>query len=310
MCSNSNNNNISNSKLFNVTYLGSKEFWMLAITEQLKLCKQHIYRQKAAREKAKNNNTDFSTIFSTDNWLRDRKFFYLKIKQRLSSVRQPSVLTAYKNKLTFTNEQRDILYGCMLGDLSVRRAATNYSLKYSQSHIHKQYVGHLYDIFYNWCLTPPAPNLRTYVLHGKEYSQLQWQWDSISHPEITKLAESFYISKDPNSNIKTKTVPQYFIRDYITPRSVAYWFMDDGSKSDSTKNEGKGIMFATHGFSYNEVSYMSQELNTKCNWNTFVTKNKGKHVIVTSGRDYESFMELVYPYIHPSMYYKLPSKRK
>lgn len=58
-----------------------------------------------------------------------------------------------------------------------------------------------------------------------------------------------------------------------------------------------------------EVEVMCKELRDKFKLETWVGNNKGP-VIKISGRSYERFMDLVGPFIHESMRYKLPSNRK
>jgi hypothetical protein len=55
---------------------------------------------------------------------------------------------------------------------------------------------------------------------------------------------------------------------------------------------------------------MSQELNDKFNFNSWVGKNKNKPVIKISGTNFELFKDLTLPYIIPSMLHKLPDSRK
>lgn len=45
---------------------------------------------------------------------------------------------------------------------------------------------------------------------------------------------------------KKKLISKDLIKDYLTPRGLAYWFMDDGRKLDYSSNNGKGIIFNTH----------------------------------------------------------------
>ena len=103
-----------------------------------------------------------------------------------------------------------------------------------------------------------------------------------------------------------KIIKPGLILDYVTPVSLAYWFMDDGSKLDHSKNKGKGIVFNTQGFSELSVDMMIKELEIKYNFIVWKSFNKNKPIIKLSGHSYNSFYELVFPYMHPSMYYKLP----
>jgi hypothetical protein len=51
---------------------------------------------------------------------------------------------------------------------------------------------------------------------------------------------------------------------------------------------------------------MSKELNDKFNLQSWTIPNKGKLIIKLPARVFPKFLELVSPYIHPHMKYKLP----
>ena len=55
-----------------------------------------------------------------------------------------------------------------------------------------------------------------------------------------------------------KSVPAGLIKDHLTARGLAYWFMDDGGKMDYIE-KSNGIELHTQGFTEEEVSNMSKE---------------------------------------------------
>jgi len=62
-------------------------------------------------------------------------------------------LIAYKKKLGekgFTQEQKDILIGTLLGDSSMQAVneSQNSSIKFEQSIKNMEYIKHIYEIFY------------------------------------------------------------------------------------------------------------------------------------------------------------------
>lgn len=67
----------------------------------------------------------------------------------------------YKKTLKLTKSQREILIGVILGDahLETQDNKQTYRIKFAQSVAHKPYLGHLYDIFKDWVLTPPKYNV-------------------------------------------------------------------------------------------------------------------------------------------------------
>jgi hypothetical protein len=54
--------------------------------------------------------------------------------------------------------------------------------------------------------------------------------------------------------------------DHLTPRGLAYWYMDDGGKLDYNKNtKNKSVVLNTHSFTTLEVETMSEQLSSKFN---------------------------------------------
>lgn len=100
------------------------------------------------------------------------------------------------------------------------------------------------------------------------------------------------------------------ITDHLTAEALAYWFMDDGSKGDFTRNEGNQIHIHTQGFTEEQVKGMRKELNQKFGLKAWAKPNKGAHGIAISSDSYEIFKELVEPYFVNLMRRKLPSVRK
>jgi LAGLIDADG DNA endonuclease family len=71
------------------------------------------------------------------------------------------------------------------------------------------------------------------------------------------------------------------IKNHLTGRGLAFWFMDNGSKLDYNKNSvNKGLVLNTHSFTR-------------------------ENIIVKQSESYNKFINLTYEYIYPSMRYKL-----
>ena len=97
------------------------------------------------------------------------------------------------------------------------------------------------------------------------------------------------------------------IKDHLSKRGLAYWFMDNGGKLDYNKNsKNQGLVLNTQSFSKEEVEMMSKELNVKFNLSTSLRLNKNKYVIVINSTSFQRFLDLTYQFIIPSMRYKLP----
>ena len=90
---------------------------------------------------------------------------------------------------------------------------------------------------------------------NKLYSAIKFQTLSLSCFNIYR--ELFY-------NLKGTKILPVNIEQLITPKGLAYWFMDDGYKS------GKGLYICTESFSLNEniilINILKNKFNLECNY--------------------------------------------
>ena len=206
-------------------------------------------------------------------------------------------LEQYKKMLKLTQEQRQVLVGILLGDahMETRDNGQTYRLKVEQSEKHRLYVQHLYELFSDWVRTPPQ--LKDKLRNGVETRNVWFQ--TLSHGAFRFYAGQFC---DTNS----KRVPKLIHR-WLTPRSLAYWFMDDGSTKSS---QSKAMIFNTQGFSPGDVARLAKALESKFGLEVKPRKQKDGLQLYVSGRSYETLLELIEPFIIDDMKYKLPPKRK
>ena len=124
-----------------------------------------------------------------------------------------------------------------------------------------------------------------YRINSYTFSSFNW-----IHGMFYKLIDNKYI----------KIVPLN-IGEYLTPLALAIWFMDDGSSL------GRGARIATNCFTLEEVNFLCNVL--KIQYNIIATANKcGKdkgHIIYIHVNSMKLFMNIVKPYLLPSLYYKL-----
>ena len=63
------------------------------------------------------------------------------------------------------------------------------------------------------------------------------------------MAELFLLDKGGK-----KGISENLVLDHLTPRGLAYWFMDDGGKLDYNKNsKNRSVVLNTHSFTDLEV---------------------------------------------------------
>jgi hypothetical protein len=135
----------------------------------------------------------------------------------------------------------------------------------------------------NYRLEVSKPDSRT----GKVYKS--WRGNSKSHPVFTKIYNELY----PNNK---KVLTQEYLDTIHHPIALAYWFMDDGCKN--------GVL-STNCFSEQEdellVSWMKNKWGIECT----LQRNKTNFVLYIKSESRLKFEKLIFPYMLPSMYYKL-----
>jgi len=206
-------------------------------------------------------------------------------------------IEAYKKNLRLSPLQREILVGILLGDacLETQNGGLTYRLKIEQCAAHEVYVRNLHELFEAWVLTPPR---RRTVRSGSSES-VNWVFQTVSHPAFRFYAHQFYAAR-------TKRVPKLIHR-WLTPRGLAYWYMDDGSLKST---QSKGVIFNTQGFARPDVERLVDVVRTKFELEASRRKQPEGDQIYISGRSFEKFVDLIDPYVTEDMRHKVPLPRR
>lgn len=199
--------------------------------------------------------------------------------------------------LKLSKLQREILTGILLGDgnLLANTHKTKYTLRILQSEKHKDYVFHLYEIFKNFTVSPP----KQYIFTDKRFPDKiysRWYFNTVAHPAFRFYAHQFYSGK-------IKKVPK-LIHKWLSPRAIAYWYMDD--KAQKWKGKSLGVRFCTDRYTLSEVKSLISILENKYNLKCSVEKKQNKHRIYISSDSYHILKNLIFPFIIPCMHYKFP----
>jgi hypothetical protein len=157
--------------------------------------------------------------------------------------------------------------------------------------------GDVHKLFYEWVLSEPHKKSR---ISPKGNSIVNWGFQTFSHEAFKPLAALFLIQKQ-------KGICENLIIDHLTPRGLAYWWMDDGGKLNYNKNtKNKSVVLNTQSFTELEVANMSEQVSSKFNLLCEVRSNKNKKVIVILDSSYKTLYSLIDPYLVNEMRYKLP----
>lgn len=185
--------------------------------------------------------------------------------------------------LLFTESEEQVVLGSILGDANI---TTDGRLR--ESHSTKQleyleYKGSMFEnIEFNFIKSKTRYDKRT----NKFYHSCHL--DSRVYQNFKNYRETWY----PQG----KKVINYndFLR--IEGKALAIWFMDDGCKYNNS------ILIATDSFDRKDLEFCCTVLKKKFDLNFRISKKNRLYLL---RKDYTVFYNLVIPYMHASMLYKL-----
>lgn len=197
--------------------------------------------------------------------------------------------TLTNKNLQLTEEQWEVLYGSLLGDMSIDTNWKNSRLIISQGGEQEEYFDYKCEIFKNLIGKPSKEDRydkRTNKWYHKYYVKF------LTNPIYTKLKEELY----PN-NIKTVT------KDWlnkVTPRGLAFWFMDDGTNCGT---------IATNSFNKDEclliVDWFKEKWGIECTLQSSNNNGNKQYLVYIKNESRPKLYSLISPYFIPSMMYKL-----
>lgn len=196
----------------------------------------------------------------------------------------------FQEKHELSEAQEQMILGSLLGDMSLStpnekhptsRLAIVQSEQQEELFMKKAEI--LGEFMGSYRLYTPNPDPRT----GKVYKS--WRGNSKAHKIFTNMFTLLY----PNG---IKTITREYLDKITNPIALAYWFMDDGC------NDGT---LATNCFSETEVDLLIDWLRSKWNIKSRKWSRAECFVIYISKESRLDFERLIFPYMLPSMYYKL-----
>ena len=198
----------------------------------------------------------------------------------------------YKKTLKLTDRQRQIIIGTALGDghLETPNKGRTYRLRIEHSLKQKAFVDWLYQELKPWVLS--APQIKKQIVNGKIFHK--YWFNTVAHGSLRFYGQQFY-------QAKKKVVPKLIHR-WLTPLSMAVWYMDDGSIK--SKNHRARII-NTQGFTKREVAILIRALKDKFAIQSQLRKQKEGYQIMILAESAIKFAKLIKPYLHSSMKYKI-----
>lgn len=195
--------------------------------------------------------------------------------------------------LTLPEYVFEALVGIMLGDghINQRSLTSNARFIFGQSgkEAKRAYFVHVYDLFKPFCSPDSKYYLKTWI--DKRSGTVQTSISFVTIPCFNIFREMFYLD-----GIKIVPVDIY---NNLTAVGLAYWIMDDGSKS------GQGLHFNTYGFDHQSIDRLLFVLRGKFDLEcTIHTHPRGQRLFIPSP-SMPRLRELISPYIVSSMQYKI-----
>jgi len=194
--------------------------------------------------------------------------------------------------MQLSNRQRAIIVGTLLGDGCLERNGTNVRLRLEHSIKQKQYLLWKYKELQELITGQP---MKIHAFHKKQ----QCFYDSLRTCTFSNdTFESYWNVFYPNAK---KVLPSNISELLTDPLSVAVWFMDDGYK----RNDCNAFRLSTESFQKSEQQKLCEVLKQNFDIESTLHKKGRWWNIYIPCKSSKRFVEIVRPYIIPSLMYKI-----
>lgn len=199
-----------------------------------------------------------------------------------------------------SSELKGFLTGLLIGDGSIDKGVTKRA--FSIKSIDKSFIDRIEQEIKS------CTNFKYRVKYTPEHfssgcnHKESWEFRIDAHPYFNKIYHKFY--DDYRHRIISKYIPKY-----MTPYGVAMWYMSDGYVCLVGRSRGtirsRRIDFATDRYSLKEVESLKKMMLHKFNIECSVVKRGQFYRLRVKQVSYELFINTIFPYLLPSMYYKI-----
>jgi hypothetical protein len=196
--------------------------------------------------------------------------------------------------------QEEIIVGIMLGDGSMktrgRAAGPQTQIRFEQQVSSREYVEQVYMKFVDFVGKPPQHRVST-------KSTGSYVFRTYHRDCLRYYANAFYYQN--NQQEWHRAVPKN-IHKMLTARSLAYWFMDDGSWARS------GLLYLnTQSFTRDgDQERLIKALDKNCGIKATRQRDGKYYRLYILRESHDQFYELVHPYIYSCFVYKLAFYRE
>lgn len=226
--------------------------------------------------------------------------FYYKLikKSSLFKINNFHSLVKAKNRIGPHNKDViSVIIGSLLGDAyGNKRFVEGTRICYRQSIIHKEYLFWLYQFFNNrgYCSNlEPRIYTGSLKIKGIEKKYSGYEFNTYTFRSFDWIYKMFYKNG--------KKIIHSNLGNYLTPLALAIWISDDGCWVNS------GVRISCNAFTLIEVKLLIKILNKNfgliCNVQNIYILNK--YSIYIQSKSIPKLREIIAPFIHNSMLYKL-----
>lgn len=201
--------------------------------------------------------------------------------------------------------QKDLIFGTLLGAGNLQTNTSGNTWRYRAVHktAHEAYIFHKFEILKSYSTSSPKIYNFSDPLTQKIYSRYSFQ--TVVDDDFIYYGKLFY-KQQPDNSWKKK-IP-WNVANLLTPRAIAYWYMDDGALK--WKGRSNAVRICTDSFLPDEVRLLKMALETKFLLKVSIQKKDNIERLCILEDSYSTLKDLITPYLVPSMYYKFPDGNK
>jgi len=203
--------------------------------------------------------------------------------------------------MNLNKQIKDFLIGTLLGDAHIGRTGLNKAfISFEQSSKKIEYLNYLFNITKEGEIPLMEDAIKEYVREDSRYKttnkSLYFRTQSLE--SLKPMADLFLDTEGK------KIIPNN-IADHLTPRSLAFWIMDDGQQV-----KRGGLTLCTDSYNSNEINILREALKIKFNLETSIHNKKGNDEtiyerIYIKKDGFENIKPSLIQHMHDSMLYKI-----
>jgi LAGLIDADG DNA endonuclease family len=233
-------------------------------------------------------------------------------------------MTKKRKTTQLTQEQKDLIFGTLLGDGNLQTESNGTTWRYRALHSEKQlhYIQHKYDVMKDLIQMQLAAGFSEELnaeFHAaadeagfqKNVEPMRYYFNTLVDGCFKYYGDMFY-TYDTKTKRWVKDVPEN-IEKLLTPRALAYLHMDDGSLK--WKGYSNGMRLCTENFSQEGVNRLKKAIEKLCGIQTTLTTKKisngeNGYRISIPEKSSAAYRATIEPFLVPSMRYKVSDGNK